>query len=86
MLTKNQVWEITKSFGGVAIAYNPVRDCGIYEVILPTISHKRQCAVAVTDGKDAGKDDGTERVMKAISDRRFHVSSEDDLKQVLRKL
>lgn len=86
MLTMKDVWATVQGFGGVAVAYNPVKDTGIYEIILPTTDHKRQCCVVVTDNDMEPVSGQIVSIMATVSENRFRVCSVNKLVEVLEKL
>lgn len=86
MLKSNEVLNAAQSFGGVAVAYNPVKDTGIYEIILPTTDHKRQCCVVVTDNDMEPVSGQVVSIMATVSENRFRVCSVNKLVEVLEKL
>ena len=83
MLNRQKMWSIAQEYGGIAVPYSPVKDTRIYEVILPTANHERQCCIYVKGKEEAVDSDMLDRHMHRISERCYKVRSESELRQVL---
>ena len=86
MVTAKEIWLECKKFGGISVPYNPTKDTGIYEIILPTTDHKRQCCIYVTDDGLQKIPDQVVKLMRTISDNRYRVSTKKTLTKILLEL
>lgn len=87
MLTVENVWDIVRKFDGVSIPFNPsIETGGIFEIILPTTVHKRQCCVYIPVKAVDEIPKADERIMRDISENRYMICTGEELEAVLRKL
>ena len=80
MITKSDVWEAARKFGGVSVQYG---ETDIYEVIMQGDS-RNKCCVVVSDTGTV--DDTTRRIAKSINDKCFIVRSLASLEKVMSKV
>ena len=76
-MTKSDVWETVRKYGGVSIQYGSM---DIYELIMPGEGNK--CCIVVGDAVD----ESAKRIAKTISDKCFVVRNEKSLENVISKL
>ena len=87
MLTVENVWDIVRKFDGVSIPFNPsIETGGIFEIILPTTDHKRQCCVYIPVKSVNEIPKANERIMRDISENRYMIYTREELETILRKL
>ena len=86
MITEKKVWSAAQAYGGVSIPYSPTTETGIYEIILPTTDHKRQCCIYVTDTDAEPIPEAVVRTMRTVSDNRYRVVTAQALERILKSL
>lgn len=80
MLTKSDVWEAARKFGGVSVQYG---NMDVFEIIMQGDS-KNKCCIVLSD---SGTVDATiKRIAKSISDKCFIVKSAAALEKVISKV
>ena len=76
MITKSDVWETVRKYGGVSIQYGSM---DIYELIMQGEGNK--CCIVV-----GTVDESAKRIAKTISDKCFVVRNKKSLENVISKL
>lgn len=79
VITKSDVWEAARKFGGVSVQYG---ETDVYEVIMQGDSRNKCCIVVSENGV---VNDATKRIAKSISNKCFIVTNMKSLENVMKK-